>query len=64
MIPRIDEQPTSLDEPLFRFGNFYEDRRSGRDRRKGSTMIGPALDRRKGERRKYRARKNENSQSF
>jgi hypothetical protein len=60
MISRIDEQPTSIDKPLFRFRNFYKDRRSGQDRRRGSTMIDPALDRRKGERKKYRAEK-ENS---
>jgi hypothetical protein len=60
MISRIDEQPTSIDKPLFRFRNFYKDRRSGQDRRRGSTMIDPALDRRKRERRKYRAEK-ENS---
>ena len=58
MISRIDEQPTSLDKPLFRFRNFYKDRRSGQDRRRGSTMIDPAFDRRKRERRKYRADKN------
>ena len=55
MISRIDEQPTPLDKPLFKFWNFYKDRRSGRERRRGSTMIDPARDRRKGERRKYRA---------
>jgi hypothetical protein len=60
MISRIDEQPTSIDKPLFRFRNFYKDRCSGQDRRRGSTMIDPALDRRKGERKKYRAEK-ENS---
>jgi hypothetical protein len=58
MISRIDEQPTPLDKPLFRFRNFYKDRRSGQDRRRGSTMIDPALDRRKGERRKYGSNQN------
>jgi hypothetical protein len=61
MISRIDEQPTSLSESLFRFRTFFKDRRSGRDRRRGSTMIDPGLDRRKGERRKNRTRENENS---
>jgi hypothetical protein len=61
MISRIDEQPTSLDKPLLKFINFYKDRRSGQDRRNGSTMIDPALDRRKRERRKGRTQENENS---
>jgi hypothetical protein len=61
MISRIDEQPTSIDKPLFRFRNFYKDRRSGQDRRRGSTMIDPALDRRKGERRKYRTQEKQNA---
>jgi hypothetical protein len=58
MISRIDEQPTPLDKPLFRFRHFYKDRRSGQDRRRGSTMMDPAMDRRKRERRKYRTDKN------
>lgn len=61
MISRIDEQPTSSGESLFRFRTFYKDRRSGQDRRRGSTMIDPALDRRKRERRKGRTQKKENS---
>lgn len=61
MISRIDEQPTSLDKPLLKFINFYKDRRSGQDRRNGSTMIDPALDRRKGERRRYRTQEKQNS---
>jgi hypothetical protein len=61
MISRIDEQPTSLDKPLLRFRNFYKDQRSGQDRRRGSTMIDPALDRRKGERRRYRTQEKQNS---
>lgn len=61
MISRIDEQPTSLGESLFRFRTFYKDRRNGQDRRRGSTMIDPALDRRKRERRKGRIQEKENS---
>ena len=62
MISRIDEQPTPLEKPLLKFGHLYKDRRSGKDRRRGLTMIDPALDRRKRERRKYRI--DENSQIF
>jgi hypothetical protein len=58
MISRVDEQPTPLDKPLFRFRHLFKDRRSGQDRRRGSTMMDPALDRRKGERRKYRTDEN------
>ena len=58
MISRIDEQPTPLDKPLLRFRNFFKDRRSGQNRRRGSTMIDLAFDRRKGERRKYRNDRN------
>ena len=50
MIDRIDEQPTP-DEGLLRRKGIYHDRRSGKDRRKGSTVIDSAKDRRKGERR-------------
>ena len=50
MIDRIDEQPTT-NEGLFRRKGIYFDRRGGKDRRKGSTVIDPAKDRRKGERR-------------
>ncbi len=60
MIFRIDEQQIPLNKPLFRFRNFYADRRSGQDRRRGSTMIDPALDRRKRERRKRRTKEKEN----
>jgi hypothetical protein len=49
---RIDEQPTAVDQPLLRLRNVYQDRRSGKDRRKGVTNMDPALDRRKAERRK------------
>ncbi|MDH3799332.1 MAG: hypothetical protein OET63_11270 [Desulfobacterales bacterium] len=49
---RIDEQPTAVDQPLLRLRNVYQDRRSGKDRRKGITNMDPALDRRKAERRK------------
>ena len=64
MISRIDEQPTSLGESLFRFRTFYKDRRSWRDRRRCSTMIDPGLDRRKGERRKNRTREKENAKTL
>ena len=50
MIDRIDEQPTP-DEGLFRRKGIYHERRGGKDRRKGSTVIDPAIDKRKGERR-------------
>ena len=49
---RIDEQPTAVDQPLLRLRNVYQDRRSGKDRRKGVTYMDPALDRRKRERRR------------
>ena len=48
MINRIDEQPTAIDH------KFY-DRRSGKDRRKVHTMVDPIKERRKGDRRKWRA---------
>ena len=51
---RIDEQPTAVDQPLLRLRNVYQNRRSGKDRRRGITYMDPALDRRKGERRKNR----------
>jgi hypothetical protein len=51
-IDRIDQQPTAVDQPLLRLRNVYQDRRSGKDRRMGVTHMDPALDRRKGERRK------------
>ena len=51
-IDRIDQQPTAIDQPLLRLRNVYQDRRSGKDRRMGVTHMDPALDRRKGERRK------------
>ena len=51
---RIDEQPTAVDQPSLRLRNVFQDRRSGKDRRKGVTYMDPALDRRKGERRKNR----------
>ena len=50
-IDRIDQQPTSIDQPLLKLRNVYLDRRSGKDRRMGFTTMDPALDRRKGERR-------------
>jgi hypothetical protein len=51
MISRMDEQPTSLFESLFRIRNFYK------ERRRGLTMIDPDLDSRNGEGRKYRTPK-------
>ena len=51
-IDRIDEQPTAVDEPSLRLRSVFQDRRSGKDRRMGVTFMDPALDRRKGERRK------------
>jgi hypothetical protein len=51
---RIDEQPTAVDQPSLRLRNVFQDRRSGKDRRKGITYMDPAMDRRKGERRKNR----------
>ena len=50
-IDRIDQQPTAIDEPLMRLRNVFQDRRSGKDRRRGITHMDPVLDRRKGERR-------------
>ena len=50
VIDRIDEQPTS-DEGLLRRKGIYYERRSGKYRRRGSTVIDPSKDRRKGERR-------------
>lgn len=53
-IDRIDQQPTAVDQPLLRLRNVILNRRSGKDRRLGVTYMDPALDRRKGERRKNR----------
>lgn len=50
-IDRIDEQPTLIDQPLLRLRNVYQNRRSGKDRRMGTTYMDPKFDRRKGERR-------------
>ena len=58
-IDRIDQQPTAIDQPLLRLRNVYQDRRSGKDRRMGVTHMDPALDRRKGERRKNSRREKE-----
>jgi hypothetical protein len=58
-IDRIDQQPTAIDQPLLRLRNVYQDRRSGKDRRMGVTHMDPALDRRKGERRKNNRREKE-----
>ena len=58
-IDRIDQQPTAIDQPLLRIRNVYQDRRSGKDRRMGVTHMDPALDRRKGERRKNSRRERE-----
>ena len=55
MIDRIDEQPTPLAEPYLRIRNVFNNRRSGRDRRKGWTMMDPKYDRRKAERRERRS---------
>ena len=51
-IERIDQQPTAIDQPLLRLRHVYQDRRSGKDRRIGFTCMDPAMNRRKGERRK------------
>ena len=51
-IDRIDQQPTAVDQPLLRLRNVFQDRRSGKDRRQGFTCMDPAMDRRKGERRR------------
>ena len=51
-IERIDQQPTAIDQPLLRLRHVYQDRRRGNDRRVGFTCMDPAMDRRKGERRK------------
>ena len=45
MIDRIDTHPTPNDP-------IYIEQRSGKDRRKIHTMLDPAIDRRKGDRRK------------
>jgi hypothetical protein len=58
-IDRVDEQPTAVDQPLLRLRNVFQDRRSGKDRRMGVTHMDPALDRRKGERRKNSRREKE-----
>jgi hypothetical protein len=63
MISRIDEQPTSISESPIRFRNLFKDKRSGQDRRRGSTMMEPGLDRRKGERRKFRTREQKKSKA-
>ena len=55
-IDRIDQQPTAIDLPSLRLRNVFQDRRSGKDRRMGVTFMDPALDRRKGERRKNNRR--------
>ena len=55
-IDRIDQQPTAIDQPSLRLRNVFQDRRSGKDRRMGVTFMDPALDRRKGERRKNNRR--------
>jgi hypothetical protein len=51
-IDRIDQQPTIVDQPLLRLRNVYQNRRSGKDRRLGTTYMDSEFDRRKGERRK------------
>jgi hypothetical protein len=51
MVDRIGDQPTP-DEQFLRIKGVYHDRRSGEDRRTGSTVIDPSRDRRKKERRK------------
>jgi hypothetical protein len=56
MLDKIDEQPTPDEEHLRRIG-VYHDRRSGKDRRRGYTVIDPSKDRRKGERRKQKMAK-------
>jgi ribosomal protein L37AE/L43A len=53
MIDRIDEQPTPDEEHLRRIG-VYHNRRRGKDRRRGSTVLYPSKDRRNGERRKQK----------
>jgi len=58
-IDRIDEQPTAVNQPSLRLRNVFQDRRSGKDRRMGVTHMDPALDRRKGERRKNSRRAKE-----
>ena len=55
-IDRIDQQPTAVDQPSLRLRSVFQDRRSGKDRRMGVTHMDPALDRRKGERRKNNRR--------
>ncbi len=52
MIDRIDEQPTPETDRNFRLINVFDNRRKGKDRRRGNSVIDPQLDRRKGERRK------------
>ena len=58
-IDRIDQQPTAVDQPSLRLRSVFQDRRSGKDRRMGVTHMDPALDRRKGERRKNSRRATE-----
>ena len=58
-IDRIDQQPTAVDQPSLRLRSVFQDRRSGKDRRMGVTHMDPALDRRKGERRKNGRREKE-----
>jgi hypothetical protein len=62
-IDRIDQQPTAVDQPLLRLRHVYQDRRSGKDRRMGFTRMDPAMDRRKGERRRNTRRKKERRQT-
>ena len=50
MIDRIDTHPTPNDP-------IYIEQRSGKDRRKIHTMLDPAIDRRKGDRRKKKSEK-------
>ena len=52
MIERINEQPTP-DESTLRLKGVYHDRRSGKDRRIGYTVIDPVSDRMKRDRRKF-----------
>jgi hypothetical protein len=58
-IDRIDQQPTAIDQPSLRLRHVFQDHRSGKDRRMGVTYMDPALDRRKGERRKNNRREKE-----
>ena len=62
-IDRIDQQPTAVDQPLLRLRHVYQDRHSGKGRRMGFTCMDPAMDRRKGERRRNTRRKKERRQT-